>query len=283
MTWRVIASTVLTAIGVVIMTFYVVNEPQRMVEFTEGFEGRSIENGAAIYANNCATCHNERGEGIPGRGPAIARSDLFDGTYIDSVGWGSTTYDFIYDTVAAGRPMASALYVDQNYAERMPTWSQEFGGPMREDQVRDVVAYVMNLGKGDVEPTVIERIEPVGISITDPELPEGDVENGEKLVQKLGCIGCHVGGSANDVAPAWLAAEHPDGVGIGARSETAYTAADYGGAATNAVEYLRESIVQPNVYLISGWEAGVMPQNYGTDLLDAQMLADIIAYLQTLE
>jgi hypothetical protein len=46
--------------------------------------------------------------------------------------------------------------------------------------------------------------------------------------------------------------------------------------------------VQPNAYVVNkedgtAYIAGVMPQNYGTERLEAQDLADLIAYLLTLK
>jgi hypothetical protein len=44
-------------------------------------------------------------------------------------------------------------------------------------------------------------------------------------------------------------------------------------------QYLVESIVQPDAYIVEGY-ADVMPHFYGTEL-DPQMLADIVAYLDS--
>ena len=61
-----------------------------------------------------------------------------------------------------------------------------------------------------------------------------------------------------------------------------------GGAATTGAQYLFESIVSPDAYIVPGGShvgpdgKSIMPHNYGT-VLDAQKLADIIAYLETLQ
>jgi len=44
--------------------------------------------------------------------------------------------------------------------------------------------------------------------------------------------------------------------------------------------YLVESIVQPNAYVVPNYLPNLMPPNMGTRL-DAQMLADIVAYLES--
>ena len=49
----------------------------------------------------------------------------------------------------------------------------------------------------------------------------------------------------------------------------------------DATTYLYNSIVHPNDYLVDGYAAGIMLQNYG-DTLSDQDVADLVAYLLTL-
>lgn len=46
----------------------------------------------------------------------------------------------------------------------------------------------------------------------------------------------------------------------------------------SAEEYLRESIITPDTYLVDGFVAGIMYQNYGKDLSE-QEINDLVAYL----
>jgi hypothetical protein len=50
----------------------------------------------------------------------------------------------------------------------------------------------------------------------------------------------------------------------------------------SAEEYLRESILQPNAYVVEGFKPDIMPENLGKRM-NGQQLADIIAYLMTLK
>ncbi len=50
----------------------------------------------------------------------------------------------------------------------------------------------------------------------------------------------------------------------------------------SAVEYLRNSIVNSNEYVVEGYSAGVMPQNYG-DILSEEQINNLVAYLLTLQ
>ena len=56
---------------------------------------------------------------------------------------------------------------------------------------------------------------------------------------------------------------------------------EYTGSATTAQQYLIESIVMPNVFVVSGYEAGIMPQDFA-QRLTAQQVADLIAYMETM-
>jgi ubiquinol-cytochrome c reductase cytochrome b subunit len=58
--------------------------------------------------------------------------------------------------------------------------------------------------------------------------------------------------------------------------------AKFTGEATSPEQYLFESIVNPNGYVVSGFAANIMPASYANQLTDQDM-ADIIAYLQTLK
>lgn len=259
------------------------NEPRRMENFTDQYDGRSISRGADIFLNNCASCHGRDGRGLPGVAPALNDPALFNGERLAEIGWTGTLYDYVELTVAAGRPAMAG-----DWPQPMPTWSQEYGGPMRPDQVADVTNYVMNYGGfyaedyegpavGEVvEPEVIEEeaFEPIGQDL-ESELPPGDPVVGEALFDGtqpgpdggvLACNSCHSVDGSVLVGPTMQ--------GIASRELP---------AGYDSVElYLRESILIPDAHIVAGFEGIQMPQNFG-DRLDAQSLADLIAYLLTVE
>jgi cytochrome c2 len=116
--------------------------------------------------------------------------------------------------------------------------------------------------------------DPAGNDITVQLLP-GDVTRGEVLVEH--CTYCHYG--SNAVGPLW---EPEDGSpGVGALAATRYQDDNYSGQATTPDQYLFESIVLPSVYVVDGFE-DKMRQGYG-GFINAQDMADIIAYLLTLQ
>jgi mono/diheme cytochrome c family protein len=260
-----------------LLIFYGINEETRMEEFALAQNAAAIEVGAALFENNCASCHGLKGEGVPGLCPPLNDRHFFDNR-IKEVGWTGTLQDYIVSTVSSGRPVSTRpeTYPGNPVPPAMPAWSERFGGPLRDDQVRDLAAYILNWESTAGEASApIPVEEPVGEDIT-KELPAGDPASGEALATSSGCLACHVG---TPVGPAWLASA--DQPGIGERAEERITAGDYTGSAATPEQYLFESIVLPDAHIVAGFTPGIMPKGYG-ELLTEQDLADIIAYMLTL-
>lgn len=278
MKWQIAAGLFLV-LGLIVLTLgLALNEMSRMELFKASNDARTVEAGASLFENNCRSCHGPQGKGIEGVAPAINAADLYDGSRLAAIGWSGTTDNYVRNVIAAGRPVPSA---GTNYPQRMPTWSQRYGGPLRDDQVDSLVAFIMNWedralaeGGGAAPPTVVEGA--VGTDIAQA-LPAGDPERGKQLAEgSLGCSGCHV---LAEVGPAWMASG--DQPGIGARAESRFAQDDYTGQASDAQQYLVESVVQTNAFIVSGYQPNIMPQNYG-ERLTAQDLADLIAYMNSL-
>jgi len=265
----------LVLIGVLVVV--AIGEPNRMAEVTRAFDARQIETGASLFEANCRPCHGPQGQGIQAVAPALNAPDLFDGSRLAAVGFSGTLPDYVRGVISAGRPVPSA---GTNYPQRMPTWGQAYGGPLRSDQVDALVAYVLNwedraLAGGGAPPTPSGPT--VGADIT-VSLPRGDAQRGKALAEGgLGCSGCHV---LAPVGPAWIASGSEPG--IGTRAGQRFLAADYSGKATSAEQYLFESVVAPNAYIETGFQANIMPLNFA-DRLSSQDMADLIAYMLSLK
>ncbi|GAB4579435.1 MAG: hypothetical protein Fur0022_21730 [Anaerolineales bacterium] len=111
---------------------------------------------------------------------------------------------------------------------------------------------------------------PVGTDLRSP-LPPGDPVQGERLFSgqvngQFACSSCH-GVFAGQVTTC------PNIVGLSAQAGARIPG-------YSAEQYLREAIVLPDAFVVEGYPAGVMPQNFG-ELMTAQQLADILAYLMT--
>ena len=104
-------------------------------------------------------------------------------------------------------------------------------------------------------------------------LPVGDPERGQQVAGARDCVNCH----ANSIGPLWVASEGLLALAIDRRTHFAVC---LHGHRVTAEQYLFESIALPNVYIVEGYPKGLMPDRLG-DLISAQDMADIIAYLLT--
>ena len=260
-----------------LLVVYGLNEPQRMEALALERHGREIEVGAELFDSNCKGCHGPQGEGTPGLCPPLNEKYFFTDR-LSEVGWSGTLEDYIVATVSSGR-MASTRpeQYPGNGIPAMPAWSEHYGGPLREDQVRSIATFVMNWQSTapDREEVAPPSGPPVGADIAKP-LPAGDLPRGQELATTQGCVGCHI---STTTGPPWMAAG--DTPGIGTRAAERLGEPDYTGNATSPEQYLFESIVAPDIHLVEGYQP-LMPKNYG-ELLTDQDMADLIAYLLSLE
>jgi nitric oxide reductase subunit C len=110
----------------------------------------------------------------------------------------------------------------------------------------------------------------------------GDAELGARLFATLPCASCH------DIAhPLPGGAVCPNLGNIATEAARIVSTPDYHGHARDAAGYIRESIVDPNAYLVPGPNyrqadgQSVMPKDFATTLTPAQ-LDDLVAFLLTL-
>ena len=289
MSWRVIVGTLSLVVTMILLGYVAVTEQDRMANFSTAYQARQIETGATLFESNCTTCHGLDGKGT-GRAPALNTADLLtNGKRLTEIGWSGTVHDYILATVSGGRPRPSVQF--SQYPQRMPTWSQDYGGPLRPDQILSIVTFILNWApKLALEtPAPTQAIVAVGADITQ-KLPAGDPASGQQLVQTLGCPACHVSqGGAATLGPNWQPAAENNNQGIGTRAAARLTAPDYHGQAKTAEQYLFESIVAPDAYIVPGnatYAPGghslMAPLSFATKM-SAQNMADVIAYLQTIK
>ncbi|MDX1435985.1 MAG: c-type cytochrome [Anaerolineales bacterium] len=250
---------IIVLISAVVLVIYGVLENDRMDLRGSEIRGEAIEKGAELFESNCAACHGDRGKGITGIAPPLTEADFYT-ERMEVVGWNGTLEDYIISTVSSGRRVSTRpeLYVGAG-VPAMPAWSQQFGGPLRTDQIRDIAAYILSWEELAIAGGSIEVLAtPTPVEIT----PES---RGQALYAQLGCGACHTitGISAGALAPNLTQ--------IGTVAETridGYTAEDY----------ITESILDPNAYVVEGFQPDLMPQTFGEQLSDEE-LSDLVAFL----
>ena len=90
------------------------------------------------------------------------------------------------------------------------------------------------------------------------DVSQGDAAAGKEVFASAGCAGCHTFTPAGSNAS------------VGPDLDTALEGKD--------ADFVLESIVDPNAEITPGFNAGVMPSNFGETLSDKQ-LADLVAFL----
>jgi mono/diheme cytochrome c family protein len=245
---EIILGTIFVLLSVGILIILGIREPQRLAQYEVQQRADTVEFGASVYVTNCVTCHGTQAQGITGRAPSL-RDEYFFTERLAEIGWQGSLEDYIISVVTVGRQVS--------------TWSEKFGGPLRDDQIRAVAAFIMNFepyALGQV-PTAVPLLPPV-----DESTPEG---RGQAVYFQAGCNACHAisGISSGTVGPVL------DGLASRA-GETV--------SGLSAEEYIRQSLLDPSAFLVEGFQDGVMPQTFG-DTLTEEQINDLVAFLLTLQ
>lgn len=127
-------------------------------------------------------------------------------------------------------------------------------------------------------PTKVEQASPAAAAAG-----EGDVARGKVLFATNKCDSCH------DISNPFPGGEYGPNLGnISTEALNVIALPDYQGTATNAAEYIRESVLMPNIYIVPGPNyidapgVSAMTQDFG-ESIPPQDLNDLIAYLLTLD
>lgn len=287
-------------LSLVVVAFQGAIEEPRMEAQTASWEGRSIEIGASLFANNCASCHGPDGKGLPNVAPAL-QSRYFFTQRLEDVGWAGSLDQYVSLTLHAGRPSKT----DTQWVNIMPTWGNEFGGPLRADQIDHITAYVINWEEDALaqtpeedpwqffqdalakqlpytpeEPGYDQKVQQAvaaaeaagaaGYSIggveaqapADDATASGEPRDPETLFNSMGCIGCH-----NLNEPQTDDVRGPVGPNLGNLAENAATRVE----GEDAETYVHTSIVNPNAYVVEGYVAGIMPQNFSETMSEEEI------------
>ena len=243
---------------------------------------RAIEEGAALFDAQCSRCHGTQGKGIPGLCPPLNDRYFFDQRLKD-VSWSGTMEDYIVATASSGRLASTRpqLLPGQGMPA-MPSFSDQYGGPLRQDQIRSIAALYHELGRNRRS-----------WSSCPPHPPDHrSVRTSPRRCQKATPRHGEAAGDHAWAAPPATSWRPPDRPGWQRHGP----ARDRDARRRTRLERTRlhrESRAPPNSICSNrsstrmsisrpGFSQGLMPGAYATTLTD-QNMADLIAYLLTLK
>ncbi|MCK5923058.1 MAG: c-type cytochrome [Methylococcales bacterium] len=237
---KIIIGTVAFMLTMMVFGFAALREPARLEAFTLAREARQIESGAHIFEVNCTTCHGVDGLVAEGcTNPDTGESDCIglplnsqsllcipegeDTTpRLSALSWGGDTESYIHSIVSVGR-------------NAMPTWAQQYGGALRNDQIEDVSKYIANFESETLcSQPVITFDWPESADDYLVDFPDGDAANGEAVFASLGCTACH--GNLDDEASAAVGPFLGDLANVGGTRVDGYS----------AEQYVYESVLDPS-------------------------------------
>ena len=251
----------LVFIGLTIHTHTTISARTHDETLTDG-----VRRGLRVWgAYNCENCHTLLGEGAyyaPDLTQIVAqRGEVYLGEFLAN---------------------PSRFYSEARNGRLMPTLG------LSRQQIEDVIAFLGWVGKIDTNgwpprPIVVSGVSVRGLpGVETSATAEGPAARGQSIFNGPGaCSTCHsVAGGVILVGPSLAQ------VSVRAAERVADPA--YTGKAKDASGYLRESILDPNAFLVPGdrfatpTHTSLMPPTYSAALSPAQV-DDLVAYLKTLD
>ncbi len=275
---KIVIGTIAFMLAMMVFGYSALREQARLERFTNAERGRSIEAGAEIFANNCATCHgvdataqecfDAVGNSIACQGLPLNNNALLCGDVsqrMKDMNWSGTKADYVLSVISAGRGL-------------MPTWHEQFGGALRNDQVQNVANFVLNYESEELCATPIVTYEWPEFAeefLAGPDVTTGDAARGAELFMTApyACNACH--GTLDGSAPALIG---PSLVDIETEGATRVEGMD-------AMQYVYHSILFPSDHIAPECPTGpcagppsAMPATFATTMgQNPQDMADMLA------
>lgn len=246
------------------LPLYWLAEPARQENAVAMFEETFISRGEGIYNEDadCAACHGPAGSG------GVAETALLNdrGEFVEQVNWQAPALDTVlyrysedevFDIIMYGRPSTP-----------MPAWGSEGGGPLTDQQLTDVVAYLrsVQLPAEEVRAAVDAEIEATCAPDDDGNctVEDGEFETEGEAIFNMGlntnfaggafsCARCHTKGWS------WGQPEVPGGGGLGPNLTAETTLGQFPFAQT-MIDFISVGCERGQAYGVLGQcEGGTMP------------------------
>lgn len=202
MTRNLFAATIFLLASAILTGYVWFSEQEGMVVRNDRIEGQRLAKGAFDFESNCARCHGMTGEGISGTRINflyVKRPDgTEEGTLIEEGRWFGT--DQIKEKYGTLRNYIEATASSGLRNTQMLAWSQRYGGPLRDDQIRNIATYVMswqgNIPSGAQSSAIAYQAQEIAKTMQgdDPILVGA-------AVFKSTCSSCHLLDTTTKVGP----------------------------------------------------------------------------------
>src|SRR6266567_4036735 len=164
----------------VVLGAYTLFDPTREQDAKAVQTDLLAQRGASLFATNCRPCHGDIGQGRVG--PALNRPELRDPAKLNQ------NQAFVGDTIACGR-----------VGTLMPTWGAAHGGPLDDEQIRDLVALI-TIDPNDAWNTYVRPLSEEANKLSTP-LPVSDLLKGSVTGSQDSVCGQKVSTGAAGAAP----------------------------------------------------------------------------------
>jgi mono/diheme cytochrome c family protein len=148
-----VAGVALTVFLAILLPFLYLREPVRQKAAASKELSESVRLGRATFTEFCARCHGKNAQGgvvkryvtpgVKGAKPTDVQAPNLHEVYsrhqdqdVAAVAW---------ETIQKGRPPTP-----------MPTWGVRYGGPMNDQQITDLVNYILSIQSDDKERPLLE-------------------------------------------------------------------------------------------------------------------------------
>lgn len=198
---KLILCVILTLILVGMSVGYVALEPARQASAAKRQLDEAVTRGSKNYAALCMSCHGPKGEGVVGI--PLNRAVFREGGSEEL----RSAALLLHETVRDGRSGTTVpsflKAADGGSISRtaMPAWGQAKGGPLTEQQIEEVVAFIQYGNWESVQGlATLPKME--GEPPTGSSLSAIEQEKGFALFKAKGCVGCHtLGNMGGSVGP----------------------------------------------------------------------------------
>jgi mono/diheme cytochrome c family protein len=137
---------VLTAFFAIFLPLYWMREPARLTNATNASAVQDFERGEELFVTNCGLCHGATAEG-GGTKSTYDATDTWPAPNLTTIEKryeespvGANIRDYIVNTIRRGRP-----------GTPMPAWGSAYGGPMTDQQIDDIVDWILLNQKDTIE------------------------------------------------------------------------------------------------------------------------------------